>query len=79
MKQTLDMWPNELGLNEVNCFINNENELWPYEHDHTYYEFMLIERGSLLQTIDGKDIVLCKNDVCILRPDAMHFVRKNRN
>lgn len=79
MKQTLDMWPNKLGLSEVNCFINNENELFPYEHDHTFYEFMLIERGSLLQTFDGKDTVLYKNDVCLLRPDAIHFVRKNGN
>lgn len=79
MIQTLNMWANELDLNEVNCFINNENELWPIKHNHTYYEFMLIERGSLLQTIDDKDTILRKNDVCILHPDTVHLIKKNSN
>lgn len=79
MIQKLDMYPNKLGFNEINAFINNENELWPYEHSHSYYEFMLIERGSLIQTIDGKDIILYKNDICILRPDTVHSVKRNGN
>ncbi|MBO7345093.1 MAG: helix-turn-helix domain-containing protein [Clostridia bacterium] len=79
MKQHLNMWPNSLGPVEVNAFINNENELLPYEHDHTYYEFMLIERGSLIQTIDGVDTILDKNTTCILRPDVAHTVKRNGN
>lgn len=79
MFQTLDMWPNNPGIYEVNAFINNENELWPHEHNHTYYEFMIIERGSLVQEINGNDIVMNKNDICLLRPDAIHFVKQNGN
>ncbi len=78
MQQKLEMWPNEHHFfSEINAFINNENELWPHEHSHTFYDIMFIERGSLINRINGESVTLYKNDACIIHPEALHLVQKN--
>lgn len=79
-KITLDMLKNRFGeINKINVYANNETELYPNFHDHSFYEFMIIQKGSLIQELDGIERVLESNDLCILKPETYHKVKANAN
>ena len=72
------MIPEKNGVTpDVNVFINNESELYPYEHNHDFYEVMFIRSGSLIHSINGQDTVMETGDVCFLRPETAHTVKRN--
>lgn len=43
-------------------------------HNHTFWEFMFVEKGKVLNTFDTHEKVLSKNELCILNPSTSHQV-----
>ena len=72
------MIPEKNGVTpDVNVFINNESELYPYEHNHDFYEVMFIRSGSLIHSVNGQETIMETGDVCFLRPETAHTVKRN--
>lgn len=65
---------NDVGQ-AVNMSIKTENNLYPHLHDHTFWEFMLIEDGSFAQYINDEKYILNKNELHILPPSTAHLVQ----
>ena len=75
----LEMLPVEGRINDINLYISSENDLYPNPHTHDFFEFCFIHKGKLNQTVDNTKRILSENDVCVLRPEALHNVKKYEN
>ncbi len=56
------------------CFRIDKRTLSFGFHNHTFWEFMFVERGSVLNTFDNHSKPLKKNELCILSPSTAHSV-----
>ena len=56
--------------------IHHENYVGTTQfHNHEFYEFILIEKGSIKQIQDNDDFLQLKqNDMCIIKPETVHSV-----
>ena len=71
----LSMIPNKGALRDIHLYIIDEKTLYTKTHSHNFFEFMLITRGKLRHTINGEERILSENDVCVLRPEAVHTIK----
>ena len=75
----LIMNPYDGVLNDINIFINNKGDYYPYEHTHSFYEFIFLANGSIINTINGEQVVLTKNTLAILKPNSIHKILLNNS
>ncbi|MBQ7374229.1 MAG: helix-turn-helix transcriptional regulator [Clostridia bacterium] len=73
-KQKLSMLQNNGFVFDINLYVFDQNTLYEKPHTHDFYEFMVIVKGKLTQTINGEQKTCCENDVCLLFPEAEHAV-----
>lgn len=74
MKKTVTL---EMQNNPQNIYmrIHHDNYLGtPIFHNHTFYEFMLIEKGVINQVFNDNVIQLKQNDLCIVPPETCHSI-----
>ena len=45
---------------------------WPILHKHTYWEFLIVTKGTLLHHINGETHTITQNTLCVLRPEDGH-------
>lgn len=67
----------EMQNNPENIYmrIHHDNYLGtPVFHNHTFYEFMLVEKGAINQIYDDKIVQLKQNDLCIVLPETAHSI-----
>ena len=48
------------------------NKEYPIYHEHSHWELMVIMSGEIYHNINGKERVLKKGDVCLIRPSDKH-------
>ena len=48
------------------------NYSYPLIHKHQHWEIMLVTHGKLLHCIDGKEIIMSRGDMFLVRPDDYH-------
>lgn len=59
---------------DINLYITNEKTLYPKTHTHSFFEFMIVTKGTLKQWVNDDEHFLSENDLCVLRPEARHTV-----
>lgn len=52
------------------------NKYFEDSHDHNYYEFLYIIRGSAINVINDELQILKKGMMIAVRPDDIHFIKK---
>jgi AraC family cel operon transcriptional repressor len=57
--------------------INDFREIFPLLHDHDYYEFFIIVKGSIRHFINKQEIVLKRGHLVFIRPADFHSYRPN--
>ena len=45
---------------------------WPVMHKHTYWEFLILTKGSLIHKINGETKTIAQNTLWIIRPNDGH-------
>lgn len=65
--------------NDINLYICDEKNLYTRAHTHTFFEVMLVIKGKLAHEVNDKEQLLSENDICILRPEAKHAVKRLEN
>ena len=48
------------------------NYSYPLAHKHQHWEIVLVTHGQLLHRINGKESVMSRGDMCLVRPDDCH-------
>jgi AraC family cel operon transcriptional repressor len=56
------------------CFASVSTD-YPLEHNHEYWEFTLVDKGSYHHFINGKKTLLAADTVTLLRPNDTHCLR----
>ena len=71
--QLPDLYVEFGGSNEI--LISHHSVLYNgVRHRHNFFEMVYVERGSVIDSIDGRDILLRKNEICIHNPNALHKI-----
>ncbi|SCP98943.1 AraC family transcriptional regulator [Anaerobium acetethylicum] len=45
------------------------------EHKHSFYEFIYVHKGTLVNIVDGKEVLTNSGDMLLMNLDATHFER----
>ena len=53
--------------------------IFPIEHNHDFWELIFVERGKVINSYNGQERILTKNEFCILHPDTIHTVLEEVN
>ena len=53
---------------------NWRNVEFPYLHNHTHWEILLVVKGKTNHIINGKQHIATKGYVCLIRPDDVHKI-----
>ncbi len=72
----LDMRPdlNDV-MHEISIRIKNERNIYVRKHTHSFWEFMFIESGSIMQSINGVEKSAEKHELYIIRPESVHQLK----
>ncbi len=57
--------------------INDFREIFPLLHDHDYYEFFIIVKGSIRHYINKQETILKRGHLVFIRPSDFHSYRPN--
>ncbi|MBQ9227937.1 MAG: helix-turn-helix domain-containing protein [Eubacterium sp.] len=64
----------QLG-NSRDIYISHHSLVFNHlEHSHDFFEMVYVEKGTVVDRIDGHDIVLNRGDICIHNPNAKHEI-----
>ena len=45
-------------------------------HTHNYWEIMVMCENSLINSLDGREVVMSGTDICLIKPENVHFIKK---
>ena len=65
-------WKLSCPFDSLDAAFNWNNVEYPVEHTHAHWEILLVTSGRILHTINGKEKVLTKGDVWLVRPEDKH-------
>ena len=74
-----DMSSKNGRMMDINLYITGESELYTRPHTHSFFEFIVVLKGKLRQSINGNERILSENDLCVLRPEARHTIERYEN
>ena len=52
---------------------------WDVYHTHNFYEIMFVLGPSIANCYEDKKFVLCKYDICLIRPEECHKILQNES
>lgn len=52
---------------------------WDVFHTHNFYEIMFVLGQTIENRYEDKSVVLCKYDMCLIRPEECHKILQNRD
>lgn len=61
-----------------NLFVYIKYKDYPILHDHSYWEFMLIMKGTIIHKINGEKREVEQNKLCLIRPSDVHSIHNKR-
>lgn len=64
---------------EIFFAIKQGKYIFPLEHNHDYWEILFVERGNVVNSYNGEERILTKNELCVLHPDTVHTVLERTN
>lgn len=79
MPIVLNMNVNDKKYQDIKFWINNKRAHYDIKHTHTFYEFIFIANGSILNEYDNKISKLTKNDFLFLKPECIHRLTLDEN
>lgn len=50
---------------------------FPILHNHNYWEFLIVLSGEYKHTINGREELINRGQVCVIRPDDYHMLEQN--
>lgn len=63
---------------EAECkFLSTFDETFPFYHDHDYFEIFLLHGGSVLHTVNDRQIKLRKGTLVFIRPKDQHIYERD--
>ena len=71
---TENFWSGQEFSVGSNIFFGNENFTM---HKHTFFEFMLIIEGELVQVLNNEEIRLERRSLCFIYPDDVHSLKNS--
>jgi len=67
-------------VREVNYrFLHNFDEVYPYAHDHDFYEIFLVVKGKCYHIIDQRKILISRGQMVFIRPADVHKYERYNN
>ena len=45
-------------------------------HTHNYWEIMVMCENSLINSLDGREVVMSGFDMCLVKPENVHLIKK---
>jgi AraC family cel operon transcriptional repressor len=67
-------------IGDCNLFLDYNHRDYPEYHSHDYWEIVLITEGPIIHKINGQQILISANTLCLIRPDDCHsFLSYNNN
>lgn len=68
-------------LNEEGFHIGEtiiKDEVNTFEHTHDFFEIFIIKEGEVFHCVNGKQVLLKKNVLCLVMPEDRHYFKKGR-
>ncbi len=59
-------------------FFHIQYKEFPLMHNHDYWEFMFVIKGTLLHTINRQKRELSENTLCLIRPQDVHCIQNKK-
>lgn len=63
--------------NSKDMFVSHHSPIYNnLVHSHDFFEMIYVAKGNVVDNINGDDVVLVENEICIHNPNARHFIKK---